>query len=80
MRMRRVVGPLVVACALGASVAPAHAAPGNGSCVSVFATGLAPHSAGSFGATVSRLTRVFEPNFGQGGVTFFAHASRDACP
>jgi hypothetical protein len=33
-----------------------------------------------YGATVSSLTGVFEPNFGLGGVTLFAHASRDACP
>jgi hypothetical protein len=79
MRMRSVVSTSVAACALAMSAAPAQAA-ATGSCVSGFATALAPHSAGSFGATISSLTRVFEPNFGQGGVTVFAHAPRNACP
>jgi hypothetical protein len=80
MRMRSVVSTSVAACALAMSAAPAQAASATGSCVSGFATALAPHSAGSFGATISSLTRVFEPNFGQGGVTVFAHAPRNACP
>ncbi len=78
--MRRTALAMAVACALATAGAPAHAASDNESCVANFATALAPHSAGTFGETISTLTKVYEPNFGQGGVTLFAHAPKDACP
>lgn len=80
MRSTRVAMPVVASCVLAISAMPAQAALGNRSCAADFTTGFAPHSAGTFGETISTLTGVFEPNFGQGGVTFFARAPKDACP
>jgi hypothetical protein len=58
--MRRTALAMTVPCALATGGAPAHAASDdNASCVANFATALAPHSAGTFGETISTAAMVY---------------------